>query len=89
MELGNGIEAFNSVPAAIYSFLVNPGSFAQAALYAVSLGGDTDTIGAMSGAISGAYLGIEAIPGKWEGKLENRGYIRELAEKLCTLKAVA
>jgi len=85
-ELGNGIEAFNSVPTAVYSFLAHPDSFAGAVLYAVSLGGDTDTIGAMTGAISGAYLGIESIPDTWRSKLENRPYIEELAEKLWSLK---
>ncbi|MBA7707290.1 hypothetical protein ES703_116160 [subsurface metagenome] len=53
IELGNGIEAFNSVPSAIYSFLSQPQSFAQTVIYAISLGGDTDTIGAMTGTISG------------------------------------
>jgi len=89
MELGNGIEAFNFVPATIYSFLIHPDSFAQAILNAVSLGGDTDTIGAMTGAISGAYLGIESIPKSWEGKLENRAYLKELAERLWELKTTA
>ena len=89
IELGNGIEAFNSVPTAIYSFLTHPNSFAQAVVNAVSLGGDTDTIGAMTGAISGAYLGIESIPGRWEAKLENRLYIKKLAEKLWELKTTA
>jgi poly(ADP-ribose) glycohydrolase ARH3 len=82
IELGNGIEAFNSVPTAIYSFLAHPDSFAQAILYAISLGGDTDTIAAMTGAISGAYLGFESIPSDWRNKLENRLYIEELAHKL-------
>jgi len=86
VELGNGIEAFNSVPTAIYSFLIQPNSFAEAVLYAISLGGDTDTIGAMTGAISGAYLGIESIPDDWKSKLENRLYIQELARKLWSLK---
>ena len=86
MELGNGIEAFNSVPAAIYSFLSHPGSFEDAVIYAISLGGDTDTIGAMTGAISGAYLGIESIPDRWKNKLENRSYIEELAQKLWEAK---
>jgi len=84
-ELGNGIEAFNSVPTAIYSFLSQPHSFAQAVFSAISLGGDTDTIGAMTGAISGAYLGFDAIPAKWCDKLENRRYITELAERLCNI----
>lgn len=82
VELGNGIEAFNSVPTAIYSFLSHSYSFEEAILFAVSLGGDTDTIAAMSGAISGAYLGVGSIPEKWRAKLENRLYIEELAEKL-------
>jgi len=88
-ELGNGIEAFNSVTTAIYCFLSQPRSFAQAVLHAISLGGDTDTIGAMTGAISGAYLGIESIPDRWEVKLENRLYIRELASKLAKIKLKA
>ncbi len=81
-ELGNGVEAFKSVPTAIYSFLSYPYSFAEAVLFAVSLGGDTDTIAAMTGAISGAYLGVDAIPDKWRFKLENRAYIEGLAERL-------
>jgi len=89
IELGNGIEAFNSVPAAIYSFLTHSDSFVQAVLNAVSLGGDTDTIGAMTGAISGAYLGVESIPNSWEGKLENRLYLKELAGKVWELKTTA
>jgi len=86
-ELGNGIEAFNSVPTAIYCFLSHPHSFAQAITHAIGLGGDTDTIGAMTGAICGAYLGFDSIPGRWKDKLENRPYIEELAEKLWQLKA--
>ena len=86
LELGNGIEAFNSVPTAIYCFLSHPQSFEEALLYAISLGGDTDTIGAMTGAVSGAYLGIESIPERWKERLENRLYIEGLAEKLWRIK---
>jgi poly(ADP-ribose) glycohydrolase ARH3 len=85
-ELGNGIEAHNSVPTAIYSFLHSPQSFEKSLLYAVSLGGDTDTIGAMTSAISGAYSGIEVIPERWKARLEGRAYIEELAEKLWQIK---
>jgi poly(ADP-ribose) glycohydrolase ARH3 len=84
-ELGNGIEGFNSVPAAIFSFSANK-SFEEALVYAVSLGGDTDTIGAMTGAIAGAYWGMEGIPGRWKNKLENKKYIGELAGKLWQIK---
>lgn len=80
--LGNGIEAPRSVPTTIYCFLRQPQSYKDTVIYAISLGGDTDTIAAMAGAISGAYLGIEAIPSEWRAKLENREYIETLAEKL-------
>jgi ADP-ribosylglycohydrolase len=36
----------------------------------------------MACAISGAYLGGEAIPKVWRGKVENRGHIEELALEL-------
>jgi poly(ADP-ribose) glycohydrolase ARH3 len=81
-ELGNGVEAFNSVPTAIYSFLSHSDSFEDVVLFAVSLGGDTDTIAAMAGVIAGAYLGVDAVPNKWRLKLENRLYIEELAAVL-------
>jgi ADP-ribosylglycohydrolase len=36
----------------------------------------------MAGAISGAYLGIDALPEAWREKLENRAYIERLASGL-------
>ncbi|MEC4685769.1 MAG: ADP-ribosylglycohydrolase family protein [Nitrospirota bacterium] len=80
-ELGNGIEAFNSVPTAIFSFLANS-SFKEALIYAVSLGGDTDTIGAMTGAIAGAWWGIDSIPPEWKENLENRDYMEGLGMRI-------
>jgi poly(ADP-ribose) glycohydrolase ARH3 len=84
-ELGNTIEAFNSVPISIYSFLANVG-FESTLEYALSLGGDRDTISAMTGAIAGACYGIEKIPENCKSKLENREYIEKLAEKLWQVK---
>ena len=46
--LGNGIEAPRSVPTAIYCFLRQPQSYKDTVIYAVSLGGDADTIAAMA-----------------------------------------
>lgn len=85
VELGNTVEAFNSVPIAIYSFLANVG-LQNALNYALSLGGDRDTISAMTGAIAGACYGIEDIPKQWLDSLENRDYIKGLAEKLWQIK---
>jgi len=85
-ELGNGVEAYNSVPTAIYSFLRNHQSFEKSLLYSISLGGDTDTIGAMTGAICGAYRGAEDIPEQWKIRLERKSYIERLAERLMKIK---
>jgi ADP-ribosylglycohydrolase len=84
--LGTGIEAQEAVPAALFSFLSHWDSFADAVLYAIRLGGDTDTIGAMTGAISGAFHGASAIPQNWLDGLEDgymgRTYAVALAESL-------
>ncbi len=90
-QLGNGIEAVNSVPAALYSFLAHPLSLPDAISYGVRLGGDADTIGAMCGAIAGAYHGARAIPAPWLTALENgakgRDYAASLGARLCDVWA--
>ena len=70
-EIGNGSEAIEAVPAGLYAVLRHPESFIDAVLFAISMGGDTDTIGAMTGALSGAFLGIEKLPEEVLDKIEN------------------
>jgi poly(ADP-ribose) glycohydrolase ARH3 len=86
LSLGNDISAPYSVPTALYAFLSHHNSFAEAVRYAVCLGGDADTIGAMCGAIAGAFHGAGAIPANWLAALENgpkgRDYARQLARDL-------
>ena len=72
-----------AVPCAIYAFLQFGGkSFKELIPYAISLGGDTDTIGSMAGAISGAYLGVEAIPQDWLDNCEETGRAFSFADAL-------
>ncbi len=84
--LGNGIEAAESVPTAIGSFALTPHSFEHTVGNVIFLGGDTDTIAAMAGAVSGAYLGAGAIPARLLTLLEDgpqgRRHIEQLADKL-------
>jgi poly(ADP-ribose) glycohydrolase ARH3 len=81
-ELGRSVAVHESMPFAVYSFLKYPKSFEACLFCAILHGGDRDTLGAMACAISGAYLGIEAIPHVWRQKLENLAYIEDLASKL-------
>jgi poly(ADP-ribose) glycohydrolase ARH3 len=85
-RLGNGIEAIRSVPTALACFALFPDSYQRAVGHALLLGGDTDTIAAMTGALCGALLGIEAIPRNSLALLEDQGkgktYITTLADRL-------
>ena len=81
-KLGRSVAVHESLPFALYAFLRHPQSFEECLFCAILHGGDRDTLGAMACAVSGAYLGIEAIPPAWREKLENRQYIEELALKL-------
>jgi ADP-ribosylglycohydrolase len=60
----NGISPFvvPSVIWSLYSFLRSPDSYWDAIRTAIAVGGDVDTTAAMTGAISGARLGLEALP---------------------------
>ncbi len=88
-KLGNGAAAHRSVPTAIFAFVTFWRSFEEALVYAVSLGGDTDTIAAMTGAIAGAFHGLRAVPPRWWQALESgpqgKEKIVKLAEQLCAL----
>jgi len=83
--LGNGSTGHESVPAAIYAAVAHPG-FEDAVSFALRCGGDTDTIGAMAGAIAGARDGESAIPNRWLDALEDgpkgRAHVERLAERL-------
>jgi poly(ADP-ribose) glycohydrolase ARH3 len=74
-----------TLAAASYSFLALE-SFREALVYAVNLGGDTDSVAALTGAAAGAYWGIESIPQEWVDKLESRELLFELAEKIYEIK---
>lgn len=69
--LGNQIEALHSVPTAIASFALTSESFEATVCNVIFLGGDTDTLAAMAGALSGAYLGVGRLPAGLVGLLES------------------
>ncbi|RNC28758.1 MAG: ADP-ribosyl-[dinitrogen reductase] glycohydrolase [Candidatus Dichloromethanomonas elyunquensis] len=60
-------------------------SFEEALTMAVNLGGDADTIGAVTGGIAGAYYGLEQIPSRWLEKLAVKKELLDLAERIYRL----
>lgn len=89
--LGNGIEAHRSVVTSIACFALSPDNFEEAVGRAITLGGDADTLGAMTGALSGTHLGIEGVPIKLLDRLEDeemgRHAIQTLAARLCAARS--
>ena len=88
-RLGHAQTALGSVVTAAYCFARTPASFEDTVAYAVYLAGNTAAIAAMAGAISGAHLGIGAIPPRWTHSLE-RGAVtvdrmRDAAHKMGTV----
>jgi poly(ADP-ribose) glycohydrolase ARH3 len=84
--LGNSLEAHRSVVTSIACFAALSYSFEDAVGRAISQGNDTDTLAAMTGALSGAHLGVGAVPAHLLDKLENRrkgrAYLEGLAARL-------
>jgi ADP-ribosylglycohydrolase len=84
MNRWQGISAFvtPSVLWSIYSFLHTPDDYWSTVCTAIAVGGDTDTMAAIAGAISGARLGVAALPAELLDRLTDQGSWRaaELAE---------
>jgi poly(ADP-ribose) glycohydrolase ARH3 len=81
-SLGNSVLAVESAPTAIYAFLRYGEDYLKTVRFCISLGGDTDTISAMAGALSGAQVGIRGLPMNLLGRLESRERIEKLSLEL-------
>jgi ADP-ribosyl-[dinitrogen reductase] hydrolase len=67
--------------------LLGTGDFEAELRRVVSLGGDTDTNGAVAGGLLGAFIGEGALPPRWLERLQDRDAIRGEAESLISLAA--
>ncbi len=84
--LGCSLEAHRSVVTAITSFALSPDDYPAAVGRVIALGDDTDTLAAMTGALCGAWGGIQCVPAHLLEMLEDgekgRSYIHDLASQL-------
>ncbi len=83
--LGQGWCGDEALAVAIYCALKYSGDFDKAVRAAVNHGGDSDSTGAITGNILGAYLGLSRIPAKYTEKLELLDVILEIADDLYAL----
>ncbi len=62
---------YETVPMAIYAFLRHQDNFQEGIETVLSLGGDTDTVGAVTGALLGALRGEGEIPAEWISRIRD------------------
>jgi ADP-ribosyl-[dinitrogen reductase] hydrolase len=62
--------------------LEHPEDFEESLVTVIHAGGDTDTNGAVAGAILGALHGASAIPERWTARIPNAGQLVSLADRL-------
>lgn len=80
-EISSAPRAVDTLDAALWC-LARTDDFEQAVIEAVNLGGDTDTIGAVTGQLAGAVYGASAIPRRWRDGLHAADRIVALAHQL-------
>ncbi|EXJ58120.1 hypothetical protein A1O7_05544 [Cladophialophora yegresii CBS 114405] len=71
----------DTLEAALWAFF-NSDTFEQAALQAVNLGYDSDTVGAICGGIAGTYYGFDAIRQDWLRDLKKKELLDEAAQEI-------
>ncbi len=86
-RLGTSGYVVETVASAFFCFLRTPEDFEETVMCAVEGGLDSDTTGAVAGAVSGAYNGLEKIPTRWREGVEAAEEIRVLAEKIYLIVA--
>ncbi len=84
-RLGTGGYVLETVASAFYCLLASPLNFSKGVEMAVRAGGDTDTTGAVTGALIGAHVGLAGIPDPWLERVEAGPRLAELARQLCGL----
>lgn len=75
----------DSLQAGLYYGLTAP-SVESAITQAVNSGGDTDTVGAIAGAVAGARFGATNVPDRWVNEIEETGKLKRLAEQLLAIR---
>lgn len=81
---------FHTVPVAIYAWLRHFGDFETGLSNVLNCGGDTDTVGAIAGALLGTALGKSGIPTRWVAGIcdypRTPALLQQVAIRLATQK---
>lgn len=80
--LGEAWVGDEAVACALYCFCRSPRDYRATVLTGANTIGDSDSIACITGAICGAYNGIDAIPKKWRQRIEKSDQLHRVAEEL-------
>jgi ADP-ribosyl-[dinitrogen reductase] hydrolase len=83
-DAGQGTETAAAVMAAAFDVFGRTKNFRDAVLAAANLGGNSDVVGAVCGALAGAHYGAGAIPTMWRNSLMKKQLIESYADRLLT-----
>lgn len=81
-QLGEGWVGEEALGISVYCALKYQGDFEKALIAAVNHDGDSDSTGAITGNILGAYLGLSKIPPAWIETIELKEVLIQIAEDL-------
>ncbi|HYH97900.1 ADP-ribosylglycohydrolase family protein [Hyalangium sp.] len=86
--LGEGWVAEEAVASALYCFWRHPDDYRAAVLEAVNTDGDSDSLATITGSISGARLGLEAIPAEWVQEVERSTSLQDVGAQLAAARGL-
>jgi ADP-ribosylglycohydrolase len=79
---GGGWIAEEALACALACVLKSPEDYGATIRLGANSNGDSDSIASIAGAISGALLGVKAIPREWRKRIENRQSLIDLSKQL-------
>jgi len=79
-DIKSGGYVVDTLAASVWS-LLNTNTYTASVLCAVNLGGDTDTIGAITGGLAGLVYGADSIPSEWVSNIVQLERISDLCDR--------
>ncbi len=92
LGLAKGVTGYiyHTVPIAAYAWFRHNSDYQHALTAVLDCGGDTDTVGAITGALAGATVGEAGIPEEWQSGIvdwpRSPPLLRTLADRLATVQ---
>lgn len=81
-HIGEGWVGEEAIALALYCVMRYPDDYLACIRRGANTNGDSDSVASIAGGISGARLGLDAIPSEWRERCENADYLNDLALRM-------